>query len=375
MRAARERQTASEVLFCDGRAVSSARPFLSANAPTGIWPLSGEVEAMNTRARIATVCQAQRSFPTVEQNQAYVLGLLDTALSLRPDLVCLPETFTTVSVRGDVAAQAETVPGPTTDAAAERARRGHCYVVCPLLTRRDGRVYNSAVILDRNGDVCGIYDKLRPVTSAHDYTVFEGGVTPGEGTGVFDLDFGRVGVRICFDAGFPEDWDLMARQDVRLALWPSAYDGGLPLALYAARHHYYVVTSVRTDRSRIIDPCGVTLAQTDGLDSIAWRDINLDFAVCHYDFNWSIPDRIRADYGDRVEFRSHPDDMRFLIEPRDPSLRTADLMAQYGLEDIRRYFDRHREAYTALARGELQPQCAAHGDRAMHFKPVPSVTR
>src|SRR5205823_2957783 len=129
---------------------------------------------MGTRARIATLCQAQRFFPSEEQNRAHVMELLDLALSLRPDLVCLPENFSTASVpAADAGELAEPVPGPTTDAAAERARRGRCYVVCPLLTRRDGQLRNSAVILDRSGGLAGIYDKRHPVTSASDYTRFE----------------------------------------------------------------------------------------------------------------------------------------------------------------------------------------------------------
>lgn len=328
---------------------------------------------MNTRARIATVCQAGRLFRSAQENRAHVLDLLDLALKQNPDLVCLPETFATAGVPGSAADLAETVPGPTTDACAERARRARCYVVCPLLTRRrvggQERVYNSAVLLDRSGNVAGVYDKRYPVTCAPDYTRFEDGVFPGDSDGVFDLDFGRIGVRICFDAGFADDWQMLSERDVRLVFWPSAYHGGTPLAAYAALHRYYVVTSVRTDRSRIVDPCGILLCATDRLANVVWRDINLDFAVCHYDFNLAVPDRLLAALGGRVEVRSHPDDALFLVEPTDPALTTEALMAQYGFEAARRYYARHRDAYAELARGrEPAPQCAAHGDRPMYSK-------
>src|SRR5579863_2142145 len=109
---------------------------------------------MNTRARIATVCQGKRFVATVEENRAYVLDLLDLALRVRPDFVCLPENFTTVGLpKPDAGTLAETVPGPTTERVAAYARRGGCYVLCPLLTQRDGRVCNSAVLLDRSGEV------------------------------------------------------------------------------------------------------------------------------------------------------------------------------------------------------------------------------
>lgn len=324
---------------------------------------------MNTIARIATVCQGNRLFPTVEKNRDHVFAQLDLALAQKPDLVCLPEEFPMASVAGTAPERAETVPGPTIDAVAERARRHNCYIVCPLLTLREGRVYNSAVVVGRSGEIVGIYDKRRPVTSSCDYTVLEQGMTPGTSDGIFDLDFGRIGIRICFDIGFPEDWELLAREGVRLVLWPSAYNGGRRLAAYALLHHAYIVTSVRTDRSRIIDPLGTTLAETDRLMNVAVRDISLDFAVGHYDFNFSVPDRILARYGDRVEIRSLEDDGLFLVEPKDPAVTLAHLTEEFGFESVQQYYNRHRTAYAALADGGAPAaQHAAHGDRRMYGK-------
>lgn len=325
-----------------------------------------------TRARIATVCLANRFFQTVEENREHTLGLLDLALRHNPDLICLPEAFATFSVPGGIQL-AETITGPTIDEVASRARKHHCYIVCPLLTREEGDgvgiVHNSAIILGRSGQIVGIYNKRRPVTSSHDYTRFEEGVIPGVEDGLFDLDFGRIGIRICFDAVFPEDWEILAKGGARLVLWPSAYDGGAQLSSYAQLHHFWVVTSVRTDRSRIIDPCGVTLKETDQILGVVMRDINLDFAVCHYDFNWSVPEHIQADYSGRVDVRSHWDSVSFLVEPIDPSITTSHLMSQYGFETAEQYSQRHRDAYDMLQRDEVaSPQTAAHGNRPTYSK-------
>jgi predicted amidohydrolase len=298
------------------------------------------------------------------------MGLLDLALSQRPDLVCLPEAFASAGVPHERAEQvAETVPGPTTDAAARRAREHRCYVICPVITRRDGQCWNSAVVIERSGGIVGLYDKAHPVTTAHDYTIFEGGVMPGGEPLVFELDFGPVGIQICFDACFPETWEALARQGARLVLWPSAYNGGFPLQAYAYLHHYYVVSAVRSDHSRIIDPCGRVLAQTDALANVIWRDINLDYVVCHYDFNYSIPDRILRACPGRVEARSYLDDAHFLLEPVDEALTTSQLRQEFGFEPTAEYHQRHREAYEYLHRGERPPaQEAAHRDRPMYAK-------
>jgi predicted amidohydrolase len=327
---------------------------------------------MNTKARIATICQAGRFFPTIEQNRDYVLALARRAMSFQPDLICLPEGFTTPGISKTEIDCTEPIPGPTTDAFAVLARQHRSYMICPLRTRRDGCEYNCAVIIGRDGEIVGIYHKRRLVTSSHDYTLLESGAAPGATDGVFDLDFGRIGIRICFDINFHEDWRLLAQQDVRMVFWPSAYDGGYPLSALAAIHKYYLVSSTRTGRGRIIDPCGTVVADTDSLLNLAVRDINVDYVVCHYDFNFSIPDRILADYGERVEVRSHAEAACFLLEPKDPALTTDQLMRQYGFESLDTYIQRHRHTYESICHGSAPtPQSAAHGDRPMFKKTLP----
>lgn len=324
---------------------------------------------MPTRARVAAVAQNGRFRQTIDANRQYVLSLLDEALNQHPDLVCLPEAFTMPGVRGLTLQQrAEPVPGPTTDAVARRARDRRCHVICPLKRLHDGRIFNSAVIIGRDGRICGIYDKVCPVTSAPDYTVLEDGVTPGSETPVFDLDFGRVGVQICFDVGFAENWAALAAGGARMVFWPSAYDGGYPLWAYAYIHHYWVVSSVRTGRSRIIDPCGQIMCETNAEFPVVIRDVNLDFAVCHLDFNYRIPAQIQAKYAGRVDVRRHePGCSHFVVEPVDPAITVESLQKEFGFETTQQYHDRHREAYRRLRDGRpLAPQDALHGRRPQY---------
>jgi hypothetical protein len=227
-------------------------------------------------------------------------------------------------------------------------------------------VFNSAVIFDRNGDKVGVYEKSCPVTTSPDYTEVENGITPGTtDIPVFDLDFGRVGVQICYDINFPENWELLRNKGARLVLWPSAYDGGTPLWTYAWLHHYYVLTSVRTEQSRLIDPCGAILAETSKDAPYIVRDINLDFIVSHLDWNRSIPDKIKAKYGDRVDVRRpNLGSSHFIVEPVDPSITVAALQQEFGFESAFEYTERHRRAYADLRAGRTPaPQAARHGVR------------
>lgn len=325
---------------------------------------------MPTRARIVTIAQNGRLHRTAEENRAYLMSLLQTALSEKPDLVCLPEDFPNAGCGTVPAKDSEPLDGPTIAMFAAAAKQQNCYVVVPLHTRQEGRLYNSAVILGRDGGIVGVYNKRCPVTTSPDYTVLEDGLRPGETLPVFDLDFGRIGIQICFDIGFPENWQKLADQGARLVLWPSAYEGGFPLRVYAFLHHYWVVSSTRTGVSRIIDPCAEVLAETGADSPIAVRDINLDYIVAHWDFNFGIPDRVKERYGSKVAVRAWDSgSAHMIVEPVDPAISTARIAEELGLESCFEYHNRHRAAYRrALAGKPLQPQKARHGKRPQYGK-------
>jgi hypothetical protein len=176
-------------------------------------------------------------------------------------------------------------------------------------------------------------------------------------------------VQICFDAGFPETWQSLADQGARLVLWPSAYNGGFPLEAYAYIHHFFVVSSVKSDSSRIIDPLGHVRKTTDERLNVIYEDLSLDFAVCHSDFNYSILERISAAYGDKVALRSHRDSAHFLLECMHESVSITKLMGEFNFEPTGLYHERHRKAYMELRNGRIpEPQTAAHGNRAQYAK-------
>lgn len=353
--------------------VTAAGAACCASAAVGATDGGGEGRKPGSSlARIITTCQNRHGSPTVEGNRENMLALFDRALKQEPDLVCFPEGFIG---HGNNVWKPEPVPGPTTDAFARRAKAHRCYVICPIPTARDGHDWNSAVVIDRAGDVLGVYDKAHPVTTSPDYTRFETGplakqgLFPGGGPPVFDLDFGRIGIQICFDAGFPESWEALARKGAKAVFWPSAYDGGFVVQTYASLHNYHVITSVNLSHSRMIDPCGRVVAQTDDRVNLVARDLNLDFVVSHYDFNWGVPDRIMDAYPGRVKITSYWEDARFIVEPTDPTLTTEQLRKEFGFEPSSRYHQRHREAHAALRAGKTPtPQTAAHGNRGQYSK-------
>jgi beta-ureidopropionase len=288
---------------------------------------------------------------TVEENTQAAQSLLEAACAVRPDIMCLPEVFASAGVAYEKAAEvAQPVPGPVTDMAADVARRHATYVICPLLEARDGRVYNSAVLIDRRGQIAGVYEKVHPVTSSSDYTTLERGVVPGSEAKVFQTDFGRLGILICFDINWPQEWSELKRQGAEIVFWPSAYAGGFPLQVYAFLHGYYVISSTHSD-ARIIDVTGEILERAGRASPIVSAQLDLEKEIFHGDFNWAQIEPLRARYGRDVAVRAYHDEALMTVESRREDLTVAEIIDEMGLERLPDYLARNEEAQGALRQG------------------------
>jgi len=297
-------------------------------------------------------------------NLGYCMNLLDIACAQKPDIVCLPENFVTVGIEGPLKKIAQTAPGPITDACAKRAKKSKTYVICPLTTKRGGKFFNSAVIIDRNGQIAGVYDKLHPVTTTDDFTQAERGMMPGSEAKVFNLDFGRVACQICFDLGFAETWQELKKRGAEIVFWPSAYDGGFPLMLFAYLHQYYVVSSVRTSFSRIINPLGEVLERTDHRLRVKARTIDLDYVICHCDFHTRKAEELMSALGSDVTVRMRIEEGFFMAESNRDDLPISEIAKDFRLEPSTKYYARHYDLYKALLAGKKpEPQLTPYKGR------------
>jgi len=117
---------------------------------------------------------------------------------------------------------AEPIPGPTSDRLATLARETGTVIVGSLFERRAAGVYhNTAVVLDADGTLLGIYRKMH---IPDDPLYFEKYYfTPGDlGFRAFDTRFGRIGVLVCWDQWYPEAARLTALQGAQIIFYPTA---------------------------------------------------------------------------------------------------------------------------------------------------------
>jgi predicted amidohydrolase len=304
---------------------------------------------MPRKVRIATVAQLNVGGPTVEHNRERMCALTGQAAAERPDIICLPETFLHQRVDFEELSQvAEPIPGPTTDAVAGYARAHHCYIICPLVGIHGDRYMNDAVLIDRQGQIAGIYSKVHPWAESSQFTTLERGITPGSGLPVFETDFGCIGIQICFDIWFAEDWAELKRRGAEIVFWSSAFDGGKHLGIHAWNQHYYVVSAVKSCYSRIIDVMGDVLAMTGPRDPVIAQTIDLDVGF------GQIP-LIRAKYGPDVTIRMWHQEGVFTIESNQENLTVADIAQEFKLDPFDDYLARNAQLQDAWREGKPIP--------------------
>lgn len=291
------------------------------------------------------------------------------------DLILTPEVWTkeiAVSENG-------TYCSPALDRLKEIARRYHTYIVvlikrlasdsekqaiheskeASLYQEVDQFMYNSAILLDREGKAVFAYDKVFPVLSeiysAQLYsTTFSkmltsplksSAVIPGNHLGVYPCDFGMLGMAICFDMNYPELFRQMALAGAEVVVWSASYSGGRNARMMAGIFNYYVVTcssKYLLGDCRFCDITGDELLVTTPEEGervySATLDLDLDRTVFHRDYNENQIQKILLDYDGKVSADfSFRKEGWIILQSQSSQVLVSDLIEQYGLMPIRQY--------------------------------------
>ena len=179
---------------------------------------------MSENFRVGLVQMSASPDPRMNLDRA--LDRLREAADQGARMVCLPELFQTqyFCQREDPALfdLAEPIPGPATAKLAEAAKRLAIVVIGSLFEKRAPGVYhNTAVMIDSDGSLRGIYRKMHIPDDPLYYEKFY--FTPGDlGFKAFDTQVGRVGTLVCWDQWYPEGARLTALQGAQVLFYPTA---------------------------------------------------------------------------------------------------------------------------------------------------------
>jgi predicted amidohydrolase len=223
------------------------------------------------RVVLASVHHRPRKPAAPRENLERFGKLVEEAARRKADIVCLPEGVTVVGTGRTYAEAAEPVPGPSTQFLGELAARLRVWIVAGIYERDGGRVYNTAVLLGRDGALTGKYRKV----CLPDEEI-EGGITPGSDYPVFDTDFGRIGIFICWDVHFPEVARELASRGAEVLFLPIWGGNELLAQARAVENQVHLVASGYDFRTGIFDPTGrrIADASTDPEVIVAEVDLN-----------------------------------------------------------------------------------------------------
>lgn len=221
-----------------------------------------------------------------EHNVAHGLQLLRQAAASH-DLAVLPEIWTTGYSLGHLQEDAEEEAGPVLAEICRIAAANSCAVVAGSVPmRRNGRVYNTSVAIDKTGKIVNLYDKVHLFGLFNEENFF----AAGNNFNAFDMDGICCGSTICYDLRFPELYRHLALAGAKIifcpAEWPEARGDiwRLLTQARAAENHIFVVAvncagefkgAPFYGHSMVVAPSGKILAEAGMQEEVISCEINL----------------------------------------------------------------------------------------------------
>lgn len=233
-------------------------------------------------------------------NLARATELVRTAAARGAKLVVLPEVFPWRGPRDAEAGQAETIPGPTTNAMGAVARDAGVWLVMGSMLEQgpgDGRCWNTSVLVSPAGAIVARYRKIHlfDVELPGRVCVRESDArAPGSDVVTAATELGTIGMSICYDLRFPELYRRLVAGGAELLTLPSAFTFVTGAAHWtvlcrarAIESQCYLLAANQTGpsahghqdfgHSMIVDPWGTVLAEAPEGEGLAIAEIDRDY--------------------------------------------------------------------------------------------------
>lgn len=215
------------------------------------------------------------------------------------DLVVLPEMFNCPYATVNFPVYAEAEGGASHTYLSEAARDSGVYLVAGSIPERDaqGRIFNTSFVFNRDGRQIGRHRKMH----LFDIEV-EGGqsfkesdtLAPGQEVTVFETEFGKIGLAICYDLRFPELARLMTDEGAKILVIPAAFNMTTGPAHWevlfrnrALDNQVYILgvaparnpngVYVSYANSLVVSPWGEVISRLDDKPGMVVTEIDLDY--------------------------------------------------------------------------------------------------
>jgi N-carbamoylputrescine amidase len=188
---------------------------------------SGARSREHAASRVVSVGLTQMAcVPDPAANRARQMELIEEAAKQGAKIICTQEMFASQyfcqAEDHRFFSLAETIPGPSTDAACKIAKKYGVVIVASLFEKRaSGLYHNTAAVIDADGSLMGVYRKMHIPDDPLYYEKFY--FTPGDlGFRAWKTRHATIGVLICWDQWFPEAARLTAMQGAEILFYPTA---------------------------------------------------------------------------------------------------------------------------------------------------------
>ncbi len=192
--------------------------------------------------------------------------------------------FSELAAFGPLHQYAQPFPNDTLRMFQAEARRHKVWLIPGSMFEKaeDGRIYNTAVVINPEGEIIRQYRKMFP------FKPYEADISSGTEFCVFDVpDVGRFGLSICYDIWFPETTRQLTSQGVEVLLHPvltGTTDREAEIAIAratAAQFQCYVIdvnglAAGGVGRSLVVDPTATVLHQSAGQEDMFPIEVDLD---------------------------------------------------------------------------------------------------
>ena len=163
------------------------------------------------------------------ENVRTVKAYLEKIKDENPDFVILPEMFCCPYQTENFPIYAEKEGGPVWQQLSGYAKQYGIYLIGGSMPEKDaeGNVYNTSYIFDREGRQIGKHRKVHlfDIDVKGGQTFKESDtLTAGDSDTVFDTEFGKIGVMLCFDIRFPELSRMMVNDGAKVIFVPAAFN-------------------------------------------------------------------------------------------------------------------------------------------------------
>ena len=234
--------------------------------------------------------QLDIAYKDPEKNRLLVATQIEKAVALHPEVIVLPETWTTgysESVFQGIQRYAEPENGASMTVLRNLAARHGVWIVSGSFPERDGaHVYNTVCLIDRSGNIAGKYRKMHLYSAMNE----QAGFTPGGQMPVWQTEIGPVAMMTCYDIRFAELSRTYAVRGAQIIYVvanfpnPKLSHWRILLQARAIENQCYIVACNRVGaaagstyfgHSLLIDPWGEIVAEGDDREGIVLGEVDL----------------------------------------------------------------------------------------------------